>query len=177
MHSNNNKISSKTKYPGSKSLRNLIRIKNNRKSTSNNILHFKNLFITFILITTITFNQRKINKPLYKDCSQKIAKSVLSSGESFKQLECCHMYNLSNLASIFFQILRKSNNNYDIYLQKTHNKQMHSSQGNRSKLNTIEISHFNKGNSKFETKMNEIKILIKKHSPDIFFNCRGKSTY
>ena len=45
---------------------------------------------------------------------------------------------------------------------------MHSSQGNRSKLNTIEISHFNKGNSKFETKMNEIKILIKKHSPDIF---------
>ena len=73
-----------------------------------------------------------------------------------------------HLTSITLQLKLISNNKYDIYLQKSRNKRMHSEHGNRDKLNTLEIAHFNKGNSNFETKINEINILIEKYSPDIF---------
>merc|ERR1712240_54612 len=56
-----------------------------------------------------------------------------------------------------------NNNNFSITLQKK-NKMLHYLNGN-IKLSNIKIAHFNKGNSKFENKLDDIHHIIYTHKP------------
>ena len=58
-------------------------------------------------------------------------------------------------------------NNYSQIQQAHNNKLTHSINGN-IKYNNIKIAHFNKGNSKFDNKIDDIHYIIDKHKPLIF---------
>merc|ERR1712240_970481 len=66
---------------------------------------------------------------------------------------------------IFFTIIQA--NNFLITLQKSNNKMSHSLNGN-IKLTYIKIAHFNKGNGKFENKLDDIHYIIDTQKPLIF---------
>ena len=66
---------------------------------------------------------------------------------------------------IFFTIIQA--NNFLTTLQKSNNKMSHYLNGN-IKLTNIKVAHFNKGNSKFETKLDNIHYIIDTHKPLIF---------
>ena len=85
------------------------------------------------------------------------------------------MRNLSKLPKtttilLFIIILFNSqiNNNFNLFLATNNNKLSHTNNGNISKLGSLKILHFNKGNSKFENKIDDILYVIGKHKPDIF---------
>merc|ERR1711867_423504 len=61
---------------------------------------------------------------------------------------------------IFFTITQTSN--FSITLQNNNNKSSHILNGN-IKLTNIKIAHFNKGNSKFDNKLDDIHYIIDKH--------------
>ena len=81
--------------------------------------------------------------------------------------QCIFNKNLKiyTLLCIFFFIIQS--NNYSQTQQAHHNKLTHSINGN-IKHNNIKIAHFNKGNSKFDNKIDDIHYIIDKHKPLIF---------
>lgn len=56
---------------------------------------------------------------------------------------------------------------YDIYLQKSNNKRSHCMNGN-IKFNNLKFAHFNKGNSNFMNKIDDICYILHKFRPHIF---------
>ena len=69
------------------------------------------------------------------------------------------------LFTIFLAITQ--HNNFSITLQNNNNKLSHISNGN-IKLTSIKIAHFNKGNCKFNNKIDDIHYIIDTHKPLIF---------
>ena len=69
------------------------------------------------------------------------------------------------LFTIFLTITQY--NNFSITLQNNNNKLSHISNSN-IKLTNIKIAHFNKGNSKFNNKFDDIHYIIDKHKALIF---------
>ena len=57
--------------------------------------------------------------------------------------------------------------------RKVNNRLAHSYNGNKSQNKNINFLHWNKGNSLFKNKSEEIKILCKQHRPDIFSICEA----
>ena len=56
---------------------------------------------------------------------------------------------------------------YAIYLQKSNNQRSHDLHGN-IKFNNLKFAHFNKGNSNFMNKIDDICYIIHKFKPHIF---------
>ena len=57
--------------------------------------------------------------------------------------------------------------NYSRYLRKYRNKVMHSIHGNRVKTFGLKLYHFNKGNSHFRNKIDQLQVEIQKYKPDV----------
>ena len=57
--------------------------------------------------------------------------------------------------------------------RKVNNRLAHSYNGNKNKNKNVNFLHWNKGNSLFKNKSEEIKILCKQHRPDIFSICEA----
>ena len=58
-------------------------------------------------------------------------------------------------------------NSYSKYLANENNQYMHTLNGNISQKGTYKFLHINKGNSNFETKLDDIYNIIDIHKPDI----------
>ena len=118
--------------------------------------------------------KQKHNRKLRKGCFIKI---IILLGI------CLHINNINKLnikkfrlsyqwsITINFYCLKftqcNSERNFSLYLKKSQNKRSHSIYGNRVKTFGIKFLHFNKGNSYFKNKVNDIQISIDKFSPDI----------
>ena len=112
----------------------------------------------------ITIESYRINIGIFNNRPPKKCKTFTKSNSNFtfkfnKILKTCL------LIIIFFAITQS--NNYSITLQNNNNKLSHYFNGN-IKLTNIKIAHFNKGNSKFDHKINNIYYIIDKHKPLIF---------
>ena len=73
-----------------------------------------------------------------------------------------------NLILIFFLLGVCINNSFSKICQVTNNKINHSLDGNISKKGTLTLFTWNKGNSTFENKRDEILVTIERYKPDIF---------
>ena len=69
---------------------------------------------------------------------------------------------------IFSFILLNTATSYDNYIQKSNNKVFKSINGNISKNGSYFLMSWNKGNSKFSNKRDDIAITLDRHRPDIF---------
>ena len=69
---------------------------------------------------------------------------------------------------IFTFILLNTATSYDNFIQKSNNKVFKSINGNISKNGSYFLMSWNKGNSKFSNKRDEILITLDRHMPDIF---------
>ena len=118
-------------------------------SQKNNLKLKKYCLISFIFILNISLLILNTNK------------SVI------KRFKYYHQWSIT--INILYLRLSLYNNvrNYSLYLKKSRNKLLHSKYGNRVKTFGIKCLHFNKGNSHFKNKVNDIQILIDKFSPDI----------
>ena len=101
-----------------------------------------------------TFNNRLHTR--HKLCSS------TSSGDSFRFNKKSKIY----LLCIIFIVITQ-NSTFSATIQSTNNKNSHISNGN-IKATSIKIAHFNKGNSKFDNKLDDIHYIIDKHKPLIF---------
>ena len=82
-------------------------------------------------------------------------------------------YIKSNLNRTFlFLILlllgAQSCKNYSLYLKTKSNKNNHTINGNISAKGSLKFMHWNKGNSNFTSKVDDIKKIIDQFSPDFF---------
>ena len=73
-----------------------------------------------------------------------------------------------NLILIFFLLGVCINSSYGKRCQEANNKNIHSLNGNISKKGTISLFSWNKGNSTFGNKRDDILIMIDRFKPDIF---------
>ena len=101
-----------------------------------------------------TFNNRLHTR--HKLCSS------TSSSDSFRFNKKVKIY----LLCIIFIIITQ-NSTFSATIQSTNNKNSHITNGN-IKATSIKIAHFNKGNSKFDNKLDDIHYIIDKHKPLIF---------
>ena len=112
----------------------------------------------------ITIESYRINIGIFNNRPPKKHKTFTKSNTNFtfkfnKNLKTCL------LILIFFTITQS--NNFSVALQNNNNKLSHISNGN-IKLTNIKITHFNKGNSKFDNKIDDIHYIIDTHKPLIF---------
>ena len=98
------------------------------------------------------------NKPLHT----KTKVTNINAHHQFTFKKNCKIYTL--LCILFFIIQA---NNFSHIQQINNNKISHSTNGH-IKHNNIKIAHFNKGNSKFDNKIDDIHYIIDKHKPLIF---------
>ena len=63
--------------------------------------------------------------------------------------------------------------NYNAYMQKHNNKIAHITNGNITKLRNIKFLQWNKGNSNFSTKIDDLKIIIDKFQPHVISICEA----
>merc|ERR1712243_279347 len=89
-------------------------------------------------------------------------RSSTSSNDSFRFNKNLKIFFLC----IIFIVITQ-NSTYSATLQSTNNKNSHISNGN-IKATSIKIAHFNKGNSKFDNKIDDLHYIIDKHKPLIF---------
>ena len=89
-------------------------------------------------------------------------RSSTSSNDSFRFNKNLKIFFLC----IVFIIITQ-NSTYSATLQSTNNKNSHILNGN-IKATSIKIAHFNKGNSKFDNKIDDIHYIIDTHKPLIF---------
>ena len=68
----------------------------------------------------------------------------------------------------FLLINSQINFNFDCMIKKNHNKNLHSINGNIPTKNNYQLLHWNKGNSDFHNKINDVLLTIDEHSPDLF---------
>ena len=105
------------------------------------------------------------NKPLHT--KTKVTKFKAHHHFTFKKNFKIYTF----LCILFFVIQAK---NFSITIQKSNNKMSHYLNGDMKSTN-IKIAHFNKGNSKFENKLNDIHYIIDTHKP-LFFSI-SKANY
>ena len=98
------------------------------------------------------------NRPLH-------TKTKVTNINTHHQFTFNKTFKIYTLLCIFFFTIQA--NNFSHIQQAHNNKLSHSINGN-IKHNNIKIAHFNKGNSKFDNKIDDIHYIIDKHKPLIF---------
>ena len=74
----------------------------------------------------------------------------------------------SKLILLFFLLGVTINNTFSKICQASNNKLNHSINGNISKKGTLTLFTWNKGNSSFQNKRDDILVTIERYRPDIF---------
>ena len=69
---------------------------------------------------------------------------------------------------IFFLLGVNTNNNYSKVCQASNNRTSHTLNGNISKKGTLTLLTWNKGNSTFKNKRDDILVTLDRYKPDIF---------
>ena len=112
----------------------------------------------------ITIESYRINIGTFNNRPLKTHKSFSkhNTNKNFKFNKNLKIY---LLLIIFFTITQS--NNFSITRQNNNNKLSHILNGN-IKLTNIKIAHFNKGNSKFNNKIDNIHYILDKQKPLIF---------